>query len=90
MIRYYIGGMVNGLPAYVELEGSRARLLAAEDVLVDPFSRVAVPPLASDWDEGLGLSEEERRTFEAAACAYTRASVASGAPLSCWVERFGD
>jgi len=90
MIRYFIPGIVGGLSAYVELEGSRARLLFAEDVSVDPFSRVALPPLALDWDEGLGLREEERRTFEAAACAYTRAVVALGAPFTCWIERFGD
>jgi hypothetical protein len=86
MIRYYIPGFVGGRSAYVELDGPRARLLDAEHVSVDPFSRCAAPPLAADWAEGLGLAEGERSSFESSPRAWTRAWVGEKAPLTAWVE----
>jgi hypothetical protein len=86
MIRYYLPGRVGDRAAYVELKGTSARLLDAEHVHVDPFSRVAAPPLAADWAEGLGLAKEERSSFESALRAWTRAWVGEKAPLTAWVE----
>ena len=38
----------------------------------DPFSRVARPPLARGWAEGLELTEQERKRVVRASVCYTR------------------
>ena len=72
-ITYYIPGRVGGRDYYVRLDGPGAELIPAENVEVDPFSRVAAPPLKADWADDLGLADEDRRSFEASEVAYTRA-----------------
>ena len=72
-ITYYIPGRVGGREYYVRLDGPGAELIPAENVEVDPFSRVAAPPLKADWADDLGLSDEDRKSFEESEVAYTRA-----------------
>lgn len=90
MIRYYVPGNVYGRPAYVELAGPEARLLDAQHVSVDPFSRVSAPPLASDWAEGLRLTEKDRKSFESSPRAWTRAWVGEQAAMTPWISKEGE
>src|SRR5690606_1640463 len=72
-ITYYIPGRFCGRDYYVRLSGPDAELIPAENIEVDPFSRVTAPPLKADWADDLGLLGEDRKSFEKSEIAYTRA-----------------
>ena len=70
---YYIPGKVMGHDFFARIEGDDVEFIPAAEVEVDPFSRVTAPPLKPEWANGCVLAEKERKTFEEARVAYTRA-----------------
>lgn len=80
-MRYYIPGRVNGETFYAVLDGPDIDFVHESEVEVDSFSAVANPGLRPGWDEGTRLSEDERRSFEQAPRAYTRAWMRHGSEM---------
>src|SRR5690606_15157271 len=73
MITYYIPGRIGDQDFYARIEGDDVEFIPSEELEVDPFSRVAAPPLKENWADDTRLTTEMRRSFEEAEYAYTRA-----------------